>query len=466
MASAPYHILVVDDDPAVRMSLALLLKQAGYVATESDSAARALDLLPTERFDLVLQDMNFSTRTSGDEGLSLLRQIKERQPNLPVILITAWGSVPLAVQGMKAGAADFITKPWTHEQILHSLGTVLGIEAARARAGEPPLSRAALDEKFNITSIIAEDRSMLRVLDIVGRVAATDAPVLITGESGTGKELIADAIWQNSHRRKHSLVKVNLAGLLNALFATEMFGHVKGAFTDAKQDREGRFEIADQGTLFLDEIGDLALSSQVKLLRVLQDRRFERVGSSISRAVDVRVISATNRDLAAAIEAGSFREDLFYRLNLISIHLPPLRERRADIPLLTRHYFEQACGQFGRADLSLTRSADEWLTAQFWPGNIRQLRQLNERTVLLATSSNITADDVSLASRMGGDEAADANRSGSREEPDARTLDEMEREMIRATLARFDGHITHTAEALGISRGALYRRMEKYGMNP
>jgi DNA-binding NtrC family response regulator len=262
------------------------------------------------------------------------------------------------------------------------------------------------------------------------------------------------------------MVKVNLAGLPDALFATEMFGHVKGAFTDARQDREGRFEVADQGTIFLDEIGDLALTSQVKLLRVLQDRRFERVGSSVSRTVDVRVISATNRDLAAAIESGSFREDLFYRLNLISVHLPPLRERRADIPLLTRHYFELACRQFGRSDLSFSRSADEWLSAQIWPGNIRQLRQLIERTVLLATSTSITADDVILASRMGGDEAGDFNRPGSREAPDARTLDEMERDMIRATLARFDGHITQTAEALGISRGALYRRMEKYGLNP
>jgi len=467
MTPAPRKILIVDDDPAVRASLALLLSQAGYVTTEADGPEFALSLLARDRFDLALQDMNFSARTSGDEGLNLLRRVKQLHPALPVILITAWGSVPLAVQGMKAGAADFVTKPWSHEQILQSVRTILGVEEMRARTGNQPLlSRADLDGRFHFEAIVGEDQNLLRILDVVGRVAATDAPVLITGESGTGKDLIAEAIWRNSRRKSRPLVKVNLAGIPDTLFASEMFGHVKGAFTDAKQDRIGRFEAADQGTIFLDEIGDLDLSSQVKLLRVLQDRSFERVGSSTSRTVDARVISATNRELPAAIESGAFREDLFYRLNLISIHLSPLRERRADIPRIARFCFDNACRQFARTDLALSRSAEDWLAQQMWPGNARQLKQVIERTVLLASAGEITSDDVTLADKMGPAEATESTSPGSRLSAAGMTLDDMEREMIRAALSRFDGHITRAAEALGISRAALYRRMEKYGMNP
>ena len=321
-------ILVIDDDRSVTASLSLLLKQAGYSSRAAASPDEALDVLGAEPCQLVIQDMNFSRRTTGDEGLALLGAIKTAHPQLPVILITAWGSIPLAVEGMKAGAADFVTKPWTNAQLLHRVETILGLAAARPdEAAELP-TREELDRRHDFGDLLGSEPQMLRILQLVGRVALTDASVLITGESGTGKELIADAIHRNSRRRGKPFVKVNLGGIATTLFESEMFGHVRGAFTDARTDRKGRFEVAHGGTIFLDEIGDVESSSQVKLLRVLQDRTFEVLGSSQRREVDVRVVAATNRNLTDMVSRGEFREDLLYRINLIPIHLPPLRERR------------------------------------------------------------------------------------------------------------------------------------------
>ena len=463
MIQPPRTVLVVDDDIAVTTSLELLLKQAGYQVRSVAGPDAALARIEESPPDLVLQDMNFSRSTEGEEGLALLERIKTVQPNLPVILITAWGSVPLAVRGIKAGASDFVTKPWSHEQILHSVRTTIGLaDARRSPLNANPPPRSELDSRFSFQDIIGEDPALVRVLDLVGRVAATDAPVLITGESGTGKELVAEAIWRNSGRVDEPFVKVNLGGIPTTLFESEMFGHVRGAFTDARSNRVGRFEAADGGTLFLDEIGDLEAPSQVKLLRVLQDRTFERVGSSNSQTVDVRIISATNRDLPTLIEAGDFREDLLYRLNLIAIQLPSLRERPSDIPLLSRHFLAQLAQRYNRPVPHLTDEAIDWLRSRPWPGNVRQLRQTIERTLLLAKGDKLDRRELTLA-----DEMQPVERSKTRmPRPGSMTLEEMEREMIRQTLDRYEGNVSQAADALGLSRGALYRRLEKYGLLP
>jgi DNA-binding NtrC family response regulator len=450
-------ILIVDDDPSVTASLALLLKQAGHASHSAASPAEALAWLEAHPCELVVQDMNFSRRTTGEEGLDLLARIKALRPGVPVVLITAWGSIQLAVQGMKAGATDFITKPWTHEQILQTVRTVLGL-AASTPGDERVGSREELDASFDFGNLVGEDPRLLRILQLIGRVSATDASVLITGESGTGKELVADAIHRNSRRRLAPFVKVNLGGISSSLFESEMFGHVRGAFTDARHDRKGRFEMANGGTIFLDEIGDLDPASQVKLLRVLQDRTYEVLGSSQRRTVDVRVVAATNRNLADMVGRGEFREDLLYRINLITVHVPPLRERRDDIPILARRFL-QAVGQvYRREDVRLSADGLAWLKNQPWPGNVRQLKQGIERTVLVTDKPVLDAADFQQTADM---EPREAERDvlppvGSM------TMDELEKAMIVKSLKHHNGNISKVAQALGLSRAALYRRFEKY----
>jgi DNA-binding NtrC family response regulator len=456
-------ILIIDDDRSVTASLALLLKQAGYASHSVGTPAQALEWLREQTScELVIQDMNFSRRTSGDEGLALLAQIKTLRPATPVVLITAWGSIQLAVEGMKAGAADFVTKPWTNQQMLHIVQTALGLASSRPQADECVLSREELDARYDFGDFVGEDARVLRILQLIGRVSATDASVLITGESGTGKELIAEAIHRNSPRSGKPFVKVNLGGISSSLFESEMFGHVRGAFTDAKQDRKGRFEIAHGGSIFLDEIGDLDAASQVKMLRVLQDRTYEVLGSSVRREVDVRVIAATNRNLAEMVSRGEFREDLLYRINLIAVHLPPLRERAADIPMLSGRFLQALAHVYRRGPLALSPSARRWLQTQPWPGNVRQLRQWVERAVLVSTRDTLDVDDFQVSATM---EPQDQSRDplppvGSM------TMDEIERAMIVKSLRHHGGNITKVAESLGLSRAALYRRFEKYEISP
>jgi DNA-binding NtrC family response regulator len=451
-------ILIVDDDRSVTASLALLLKQAGLASTAAASPEEALEVLRRRPCQLIIQDMNFSRRTSGEEGLALLREIKAATPSIPVILITAWGSIPLAVEGMKAGASDFVTKPWTNQQMLQTVQTALGLAASGAEEDDSTPSREALDARYDFGGLVGRDPRMLRVLQIVGRVAPTDASVLITGESGTGKELVAEAIHRNSRRAARPFVKVNLGGISSALFESEMFGHVRGAFTDARADRKGRFEIANGGTIFLDEIGDLDLASQVKMLRVLQDRTFEVLGSSQRREVDVRVVSATNRPLTELVARGEFREDLLYRINLIAIHLPPLRERPADIPVLASRFLHTAAQVYRRDPLALTPAAERWLQAQPWPGNVRQLRQWVERAVLVGTGDRLDVKDfVDAADAPARDAPVDSLPAVG-----SMTMDEIERAMIVKSLRHHAGNISKVAESLGLSRAALYRRFEKY----
>ena len=454
-------ILIVDDDSSVSTSLALLLKQAGYQSRTALSPSQALEELKKNHLQLVLQDMNFSRQTTGEEGLSLLRQIKSLHPNLPVILMTAWGSISLAVQGIKAGASDFITKPWTNEQLLQSIRTALGLAAVSLTNRSASLSRQDLDKQYDFNNIIGRDPKLLHILEVIGKVSATDASVLITGESGTGKELIAEAIHRNSHRKDKTFVKVNLGGISASLFESEMFGHVKGAFTDALQDRKGRFEMANGGTIFLDEIGDLDLGCQVKLLRVLQDRTYEVLGSSETRAVDVRVITATNAKLAEMVNQGEFREDLLYRLNLIALHVPPLRERREDIPLLANYFLNNIANIYRRNDLVISGGAMEWLKQLPWHGNIRQLKHAIERAVLMSSKRTLDIEDFRMPL------TTDTNELVKNTLPAAgsMTLEEVERAMIMKCMQQFSGNISKVADALGVSRAALYRRLEKFGIS-
>jgi DNA-binding NtrC family response regulator len=399
--------------------------------------------------------MNFSLQTSGEEGLELLARIKQLQPALPVLLMTAWGSISLAVRGVKAGAANFFTKPWDNAQLVALVEATLEL-ATPARA--PALTRRALDAQCDFSGIVGEHPKLLKVLETIAQVAHTRAPVLILGESGTGKELIADAIHRNSPRAGHPIVKINMGAITPSLFESEMFGHVRGAFTDARSDRKGHIASADKGTLFLDEIGELQRGDQVKLLRVLQDQRYQPVGASRTEQADLRVVSATNRELAELVASGEFREDLFYRLNLITIRLPPLRERRSDIALLARHIAAGVAAGYGLGEVVLAPGALDWLSNQPWPGNIRQLKQTLERALLLAGKQHLGQADFLAAS------AVDEGVPGARLGVDGMTLEQVERHMIEQALQQHAGNISRMARALGLSRTALYRRLDRHGL--
>lgn len=456
-------ILIVDDDEAVRASLNLLLKQAGYTVQTAASPREALGMTSLQQPELVIADMNFSIETSGAEGLALLRELRLKHPQLPVILITAWGSVPLAVEGMKLGAADFLNKPWQNDHLLQSVKTVLTLARQKQEEETEMLiapNRVALNKKYDFDAIVGEAPLLVELLDRVGRVSATDASILIMGESGTGKELIAEAVHGNSHRYNKPFVKVNLGGISASLFESEMFGHKKGAFTDAKNDRVGRFEMASGGTIFLDEIGELDMNSQVKLLRVLQDRTYEVLGDSKTRTVDVRVICATNRNLEEMVAEGKFREDLFYRINLITVCLPSLQERPGDVPLLVNHFIQNLKEMYRRPALEASPEALRWLRSQLFTGNIRELKNVVERVVLLAGHDRLEIADF---------EAQLQPAKGSRKVPGntelpLMPLDDMEKAMIIKAIELHNENMTQVAKALGLSRGALYRRLEKYNI--
>lgn len=446
-------ILIIDDDSAIRSSLSFMLKRAKYEVQAVAGPKEAIDAVRANQPQLILMDMNFSLSTNGEEGLTLLKQVKIFCPDVPVILMTAWGSIPLAVQGMQAGAFDFITKPWNNAALMQRIETALELTAK-----DQP-SPDATDNDFNRSHIIGRSKALMDVLATIQRVAHTGASVLITGESGTGKELIAEAVHLNSTRRQQPFVKVNLGGISQSLFESEMFGHKKGAFTDAVSDRKGRFELADKGTIFLDEIGELDLSCQVKLLRVLQEQTFEPLGESRPRKVDVRVVCATNANLEEMVREHTFREDLFYRINLITVHLPALRERREDIPLLVRHFTECCCRNNKLPETRISDDALEYLSRLPYPGNIRELKNLVERTVLVCGKDLLTAADFKSQYHPSQTETATISNT------QGLTLEELEKQTIIQTLENYDNNLSQVAHALGISRAALYRRLEKYGIN-
>ena len=448
-------ILIIDDDSAVRSSLSFMLKRAGYEAQTVPGPREAMDVVRAEAPSLILMDMNFTLSTTGEEGLTLLRQVKIFRPDVPVILMTAWGSIQLAVQGMQAGAFDFITKPWNNAALLQRIETALELTAVGSKDVQEEQS-----ETLNRSHIIGKSQGLTEVLNTVARIARTNASVLITGESGTGKELIAEAIHINSQRVKQPFVKVNLGGISQSLFESEMFGHKKGAFTDATTDRVGRFELANKGTIFLDEIGDLDPSCQVKLLRVLQDQTFEVLGDSRPRKTDIRVVSATNADLRKMVSERTFREDLLYRINLITVKLPSLRERREDIPLLARHFADRQAEINGLPRTEFSADALNFLSRLPYPGNIRELKNLVERTILVSGKPTLDASDFD-AQYLRHDEPVKASDSSSLA---GMTLDEIERQTILQALDRHKGNLSQVAMTLGISRAALYRRLEKFNI--
>ena len=443
-------LLIIDDDSGVRSSLSFMLKRAGYQVIAVTGPREAMEVVRSEAPSLILMDMNFTLSTSGEEGLTLLKQVKVFRPDVPVILMTAWGSIQLAVQGMQAGAFDFITKPWNNAALLQRIETALELTAT------PKDTPQEQSGTLNRSHIIGKSRGLMEVLNTVARIAPTNAPVLITGESGTGKELIAEAIHINSQRVRQPFVKVNLGGISQSLFESEMFGHKKGAFTDATADRMGRFEMANKGTIFFDEIGDLDPSCQVKLLRVLQDQTFEVLGDSRPRKTDIRVVSATNADLSKMVSEHTFREDLFYRINLITVKLPALRERREDIPLLARHFADRQAEINNLPRTEFSSDALNFLSRLPFAGNIRELKNLVERTILVSGKEVLDAIDFENQYQRHDESVATSSSFA------GMTLDEIEKQTILQALERYKGNLSQVATALGISRAALYRRLEKY----
>ena len=450
-------ILIIDDDSSIRSSLGFMLKRARYEVETAASPKEAMEIVRATEPDLILMDMNFTLTTSGDEGIFLLRQVKIFRPDVPVILMTAWGSIDLAVKGMQAGAFDFVTKPWSNAALMQRIETALELTGKKKMAVEEEKSAV---EGFDRSNIIGKSKEMADILATVERIADTNASVLITGESGTGKELIAEALHRNSSRRDNPFVKVNLGGISQSLFESEMFGHKRGAFTDATSDRVGRFETAHRGTIFLDEIGELDISCQVKLLRVLQEQTFEVLGDSRPRKVDIRVVSATNVDLTQMVKEHTFREDLFWRINLINIHLPALRERREDIPLLARHFAAQMARQSKREPVEFSADAMQFLSRLPYPGNIRELKNIVERTILISGNKLLTATDFEAQHNINNNIVADLGDINT----DGHTLDEIEYHTIKKALEKYNGNLTQVAALLGISRQSLYRRLEKYGI--
>ena len=445
------HVLVADDQADVLEALRLLLKTHGYDIDTATSPSAVLSALEKRDYDALLLDMNYTRdTTSGKEGLDLLQQLGALEPDLPIIVMTAWGSVEGAVEAMRRGARDYIEKPWDNARLMTILGTQveLGRALRRARRLE---SENRLLRRDNLPRLIAGSPKMKPVLQLMERVGPSDANVLITGEHGTGKELVAQWLHASSARAQKAFIPVNMGGLSEGLFESELFGHVKGSFTDAKTDRVGRFELADGGTIFLDEIGNVPFALQAKLLRVLQTGDVERVGSSKARHVDVRVISATNARLNDEVTAGRFREDLLFRINTIELHLPPLRERREDIPPLAMHFLRRHAARYRKHLAGFDAGAMQVLLEHAWPGNIRELDHAIERAVLLAQAEQVRAVDLALRGS-----GAAAPRL------EELTLEEVERLLIQKALSRYDGNVSRAAQALGLSRSALYRRIAAY----
>ena len=447
------RILIADDQIDVVEALRLLLKGAGYQSEAVTSPAAVMRAVESTDFDVVLVDLNYTRdTTSGEEGLDLITRLKSMDPNLPVVAMTAWGSVEVAVEAMRRGARDFILKPWENERLLSVLRTQVELANALRKGQRLEAENRLLREDGGVT-LIATSPAMRPVRQIIERVGPSDANVLITGENGTGKGVVAQALRAVSTRASRPMVTVNVGGLSDGVFESELFGHVKGAFTDAKADRVGRFELADGGTLFLDEIANMPLNQQAKLLRVLETGEFERVGASRTRRVDVRILSATNADIEAEVGAGRFRQDLLFRLNTIEIRLPPLRDRREDIPLLAEHFLKQHLGRYRKRVVGFDDEAMRALREHAWPGNVRELDHTVERAVLMAQGERITAEDLGLRR-----EASAAARL------EELSLEEVEYHLIKKSLERHGGNVSQAAESLGLSRSALYRRLQRFGL--
>ena len=449
------HILIVDDDHDVLFTAKTILKREYEKVTTENSPNRLETLLQREDIDLVILDMNFKAGvTSGNEGLFWLKRIHELDPEIHVILNTAYGDIDLAVESMKQGAVDFLIKPWEKEKLLATIQNVFNLRQSRKKIKKLEGRESALTQDIDsaYSDLIFGSASMKKILQIVEKVAVTDASVLIMGENGTGKEVMARTIHRMSPRTKESMIKVDLGALPESLFESELFGHVKGAYTDAKEDRQGRFEIADGGTLFLDEIGNISPSMQVKLLTVLQNKQVSRVGSSKIYPFDVRIVSATNQPLMDMVADGSFRLDLLYRINTVEIELPPLRERIEDIPLLVDHYMGVYAAKYQKPGMRIDQAALKQLSGYPWPGNIRELQHAVERAVIMSNERTLKTEDFLMP------KATPSTPSHSLK------VEDVEKEAIQKAINRYDGNLSKAAQELGIGRTTLYRKMKKYGL--
>jgi DNA-binding NtrC family response regulator len=449
-SAPPDRVLVADDQRDVLEALRLLLKGEGFAIETASSPAGILAALEAKDFDAVLMDLNYARdTTSGEEGLDLLARIQRLDATLPVIVMTAWGTVDLAVEAMRRGARDFVQKPWDNTRLLTTLRTQIALGRALRRGQRLEAENRILRQDAE-PEMIASSPAMRPVLEMIERVGPSDANVLIFGENGTGKGLVARALHAASRRAARPLVTLNAGGVSEGVFESELFGHVKGAFTDARADRVGRFELADGGTLFLDEIANVPASQQAKLLRVLETGEFEKLGSSRTRKVDVRMLSATNADIRAEVAAGRFRQDLLFRLNTIEIRLPPLRERGEDIPALALHFLARHARRYHKDIRHFDAAALQAMLDHPWPGNVRELDHAVERATLMARGDSIEARDLGL--RLPGDGAPQL---------DHMSLEEVEKVLVQKAMARYAGNVSHAARALGLSRSALYRRLEK-----
>jgi DNA-binding NtrC family response regulator len=452
MDSPAPRILIADDQPDVLEALRLLLKSEGYVTEAVKSPAAVIKAVETRDFALVLMDLNYARdTTSGQEGLDLLNKLQALDAALPVVVMTAWASVDVAVEAMRRGARDFVTKPWDNPRLITIVKNQIALGSA-VRAYDRLKEENLLLRGKGGPNLIAQSAAMRPVLDVIARVGPSDANVLITGENGTGKGVVAEALHAVSVRAGKPFISVNMGGLPEGVFESELFGHVRGAFTDAKSDRAGRFELADGGTLFMDEIGNIPMSQQAKLLRTIEKGEFERVGSSRTYHASVRLISATNSDLQAEVAAGRFRQDLLFRLNTIHLHLPPLRERREDIELLAQHFLKMHVERYRKLITGFDETAVLAMRNYAWPGNVRELDHAVERGVLMAQGKVIRAPDLALNPSLAGPRL------------DEMSIEEVEAFLIKKTLARCDGNARRAAEDLGLSRSAFYRRLEKYGL--
>jgi DNA-binding NtrC family response regulator len=450
------QILVADDQADVLEALRLLLKGHGYDVHTVNSPSAALAALERRDFDAMLLDMNYARdTTSGKEGLDLLASLQTLEPNMPVVVMTAWGSIDNAVEAMRRGARDYVEKPWDNARLVSMLGVQVELGRALRRAQRLE-SENRLLRRDHLPQMIAESPKMKPIVQLMERIGPSDANVLITGEHGTGKELVAQWLHAASPRAARSFIAVNLGGLSEGVFESELFGHVRGAFTDAKTDRVGRFELADGGTIFLDEIGTVPLGLQSKLLRVLQTGDVERVGSSKARHVDARVISATNANLQQEVAEGRFREDLLFRLNTIEVSLPPLRDRREDIPALAAHFLRRHATRYHKALGGFDAGGMQALLSHGWPGNIRELDHAVERAVLMAPGDQVRASDLGLRAAAAG--------GGPAPRLDELPLEDVEKMLIQKALSRYDGNVSRAAQALGLSRSALYRRIASHGL--
>ncbi len=453
--SSPPRILVIDDQPDVRDALRLLLKTAGYGMVGAASPEEGLACLRGDSFTAVMVDMNYGRdTTSGQEGLALITQVAEQWPALPVVAMTAWASVDLAVEAMRVGATDFIEKPWHNARVLAVLESRIALQNSQRDVQRLSANNALLLADGQ-PGFIAESPAMRRLVSELQRIAHSNAPVLLLGENGTGKSLIGQRIHQWSPRSARPLVKVNLGGIAPTLFEAELFGHVRGAYTDARTERAGRFELADGGSLLLDEIGNLPLEQQPKLLRVIEDGEFERLGASRTQRVDVRIIAATNADLDAEVAAGRFRQDLLYRINTFQVRVPPLRERHADILPLARHYLASASQRYGRMQPTLSSGAERALLGYAWPGNVRELSHVMERAALLGQGAQLDVDALRLQA---------SHPPGTGEDLGKMTLEQAEEFLLRRALREHRSNLQRAADQLGITRQSLYRRMEKHSL--